>query len=208
MCSPLCMCHTGQSDRDCTHIQWSCVRRDWRVCVQEHVAARCRDGVAGCRRDVAPCRERVAPCRGRVAGVSRHVASVSRHVAGVSRHVVSVSRACRAVSRRVTGCRSHVGDRSTCVNTSTCLKGPARLGGIDPDFLAALTTVHRREQEGVQADLRCPETRARIPTSRCTARRTSNLWTSPARRQSARPRPPRSRVLYRLSSDTQLSAVT
>ena len=93
------------------------------------VSQRCRAMSRGCRRDVAPCRERVAPCRGRVAGVSRHVASVSRHVAGVSRHVVSVSRACRAVSRRVTGCRSHVGDRSTCVNTSTCLKGPARLGG-------------------------------------------------------------------------------
>ena len=29
-----------------------------------------------------------------------------------------------------------------------------RSPNIDPDFLAALTTVHRREQEGVQADLR------------------------------------------------------
>ena len=103
------------------------------------VSQRCRAMSRGCRRDVAPCRERVGPCRGRVAGVSRHVASVSRHVAGVSRHVVSVSRACRAVSRRVTGCRSHVGDRSTCVNTSTCLKGPARLGG---NFLPVQTYRH------------------------------------------------------------------
>ena len=99
----------------------------------------------GCRRDVAPCRERVAPCRGRVAGVSRHVASVSRHVAGVSRHVVSVSRACRAVSRRVTGCRSHVGDRSTCVNTSTCLKGPARLGGSCRARECAVQVLVRRQ---------------------------------------------------------------
>ena len=66
-----------------------------------------------------------------VAEMSRHAAGVSqtrsRHVAGVSRHVLSVSRACPAVSR---GNRSHVGDISTCVNTSTCLKGPARLGGF------------------------------------------------------------------------------
>eukprot|EP00966_Prymnesium_polylepis_P311695 7202343-Prymnesium_polylepis.2 len=83
--------------------------------MSRHVAGMSRRMSRACRGHVAPCRGCVVPCRGHVAGVSRHVAR----------------------------CRSCVGGRSTYVNTSTCLKGPTRLGGVGAAGLTGYDTLRR-----------------------------------------------------------------